>query len=86
MKIEVEKEVSSGSYVVKKATITEGEVEGTNVSIEGNVIKIVVGNKKQEGRYQIQLEKVDKDNPETKLSGAEFEITVTGTTKTVTTG
>ena len=78
MTIEVEKQNSNGNYGLKNVKIISGQVEGTSVSIEGNTIKIVVGNKKQDGNYQIQLEKVDKDNPSTKLSGAEFEVTLPG--------
>ena len=87
MTIQVEKELSNGNYVAKSATITSGAVEGTSVTLEGNVVKIVVADKKQEGNYQLQLEKVDKDDPNTKLAGAEFEVTLPGqSAKLVTTG
>ena len=88
MTIQVEKDISAeGNYVAKNPTITSGEVEGTSVSLEGNTVKIIVADEKQEGSYQLQLEKVDKDNPSTKLSGAEFEVTLPGqSAKTVTTG
>ena len=78
MTIEVEKQLSGDTYTIKNATIKSGGVEGTSVTLEGNIIKIVVANKKIEGNYQIQLEKVDKDNPETKLQGAEFQVTLPG--------
>ena len=78
MTIEVEKQNSNGKYTLKNATIKTGQVEGTSVKVEGNTIKIVVGNKKQDGNYQIQLEKVDKDDPSIKLAGAEFEVTLPG--------
>ena len=78
MKIEVEKQLVDGVYTIKGATITEGEVEGTSVSVEGNVIKIVVANELVTGNYKLQLEKVDKDNPNVKLEGAEFEVTLPG--------
>ncbi len=88
MTIQVEKDISAeGNYVAKNPTITSGEVEGTSVSLEGNTVKIIVADEKQEGSYQLQLEKVDKDNPSTKLSGAEFEVTLPGqSAKPVTTG
>ena len=78
MKIEVEKQLVDGVYTIKGATITEGEVAGTSVSVEGNVIKIVVANELVTGNYKLQLEKVDKDNPNVKLEGAEFEVTLPG--------
>ena len=78
MKIEVEKQLVDGVYTIKGATITEGEVAGTSVSVEGNVIKIVVANELIAGNYKLQLEKVDKDNPNVKLEGAEFEVTLPG--------
>ena len=34
--------------------------------------------KQIEGNYQVQLEKVDKDNTTKKLQGAEFEVTLPG--------
>ena len=88
MTIQVEKDISAeGDYVAKNPTITSGEVEGTSVSLEGNTIKIIVADEKQVGSYQLQLEKVDKDNPNTKLSGAEFEVTLPGeSSKILTTG
>ena len=76
--IEVEKQLLNGSYTVKNASIKSGEVEGTSVTLEGNVIKITIADKLITGNYQIQLEKVDSDNPETKLQGAEFQVTVPG--------
>ena len=78
MKIEVEKQLVDGVYTIKGATITEGEVAGTSVSVEGNVIKIVVANELIAGNYKLQLEKVDKDDPNVKLEGAEFEVTLPG--------
>ena len=60
MTIQVEKDISAeGNYVAKNPTITSGEVEGTSVSLEGNTVKIIVADEKQEGSYQLQLEKVD---------------------------
>ena len=81
MTIEVEKQLVDGKYLVKNATITSGQVEGTSVVVEGNTIKIVVANVLVEGNYQIQLEKVDKENPSLKLAGAEFEVTLPGKAK-----
>ena len=79
MTIEVSKQITSeNKYAAKEATITSGQVEGTSVSIENNIIKIVVANRKITGNYQIQLEKVDLDNPEVKLQGAVFDVTVPG--------
>ena len=78
LEIEVEKQLLNGSYSVKNVVLKSGQEEGTNIALEGNVIKITVANKLITGNYQIQLEKVDSDNPETKLQGAEFEITVPG--------
>ena len=46
MTIEVEKQNSNGKYGLKSAKIVSGQVEGTSVGIEGNTIKIVVGNEK----------------------------------------
>ena len=76
MTIEVEKQMVDGIYLAKSATITSGGVEGTSVTIEGNVIKIVVANKLVTGNYQLELEKVDKDDPTIKLQGAEFNVTL----------
>ena len=72
LNIAVTKKIENASYELDEVEITSGQVEGTNVTVTGNVIKIVVANEKMEGNYQVQLEKVDKDNPSTKLQGAVF--------------
>ena len=46
MTIEVEKQNSNGNYGLKNVKIISGQVEGTSVKVEGNTIKIVVGNEK----------------------------------------
>ena len=46
MTIEVEKQNVNGKYELKSATIKSGQVEGTSVKVEGNTIKITVGNEK----------------------------------------
>ncbi len=88
MEIQVQKEVQDGKYVAKSAQIVTGAVEGTSVKIEDNIVKITVADEKITGDYQIQLEKVDKDNNQVKLQGAEFAVTLPGESqsKTVTTG
>ena len=70
----------SGKYIATNVSITSGATEGANVKIENNVIKIQVPNKKIEGAYQIQLEKVDSDDNTIKLEGAEFSYTLPNTT------
>ena len=78
MTIEVEKQDKDGVYSLKNATITSGQVNGTNLIIDGNTIKITVADELITGNYGLQLEKVDsKDNTE-KLSGAEFSVTLPG--------
>ena len=47
MTIQVEKELSNGSYVAKSATITSGAVEGTTVRVENGIVKIQVANTKK---------------------------------------
>ena len=59
--VEVTKGENNGNYVVTGAQITAGGVEGTEVSLNGNVITITVPNQPVEGTYQVQLEKVDEN-------------------------
>ncbi len=59
--VEVTKGESNGNYVITGAQITAGGVEGTEVSLNGNVITIKVPNQPVEGTYQVQLEKVDEN-------------------------
>ena len=81
MTIEVEKQDQDGKYSLKNATITSGKVDGTDISIDGNTIKITVANKLIEGNYSLQLEKVDSKDNSKKLQGAEFGITLPGKQK-----
>ena len=79
MTLQVSKKLEGSSYVANTVSITSGQVEGTSARVEGNTIKIVVANEKQmTGSYNVQLEKVDKDNTSTKLSGAVFNVTLPG--------
>ena len=42
LEIEVEKQLVNGSYSAKNVTIKSGQVEGTEVKLEGNTIKILL--------------------------------------------
>ena len=59
--IEVTKGDNTENYIATGAQITAGGVEGTEVSLNGNVITITVPNILIEGNYQVQLEKVDNE-------------------------
>ena len=78
MQLQVRKKLDGNSYVADTVSITSGGVDGASARVEGNTIKIVVPNEKITGSYNLQLEKVDKDNTNTKLSGAEFSVTLPG--------
>ena len=78
MTIEVEKQLVNGEYKAKSATITSGEVAGTSVTLDGDIVKIVVANDKITGNYNLQLEKVDVEDNTKKLQGAEFSVTLPG--------
>ena len=76
--VQVTKGESNGSYIATGAQITAGEVEGAEVTLEGNVITIKVPNELIEGNYQLQLQKVDEDGNLITSSGAEFRWTLPG--------
>ena len=78
MTIEVEKQLVNGEYKAKSATITSGAVTGTSVTLDGDIVKIVVANDKITGNYNLQLEKVDVEDNSKKLQGAEFSVTLPG--------
>ena len=76
--VQVTKGESNGTYVATGAQITAGEVEGAEVTLEGNVITIKVPNELIEGNYQLQLQKVDEEGNLITSSGAEFRWTLPG--------
>ena len=69
--VQVTKGEQNESYVATGAQITEGQVEGSKVELNGNVITITVPNIPVDGNYQVQLEKVD-GNGNLITTGAEF--------------
>ena len=74
--IEVTKTTSGSSYVASGVDFAQNSQEnGTHVSLSGGVITLTVPNKKQEGSYNLQLIKKDKDT-QANLSGAEFRIRI----------
>ena len=79
--LDVTKEERNGAYVATNVDLknSQGSGLGTGqiqVSNQSGTITITVPNEKTEGSYNLQLVKVDKDNPETKLEGAQFKITL----------
>ena len=74
--IEVTKTTSGSSYVASGVNFAQNsQGNGTHVSLSGGVITLTVPNKKQEGSYNLQLIKKDKDT-QANLSGAEFRIRI----------
>ena len=74
--IEVTKTTSGSSYVASGVDFAQNsQGNGTHVSLSGGVITLTVPNKKQEGSYNLQLIKKDKDT-QANLSGAEFRIRI----------
>ena len=74
--IEVTKTISGSSYVASGVDFAQNsQGNGTHVSLSGGVITLTVPNKKQEGSYNLQLIKKDKDT-QANLSGAEFRIRI----------
>ena len=74
--IEVTKTTSGSSYVASGVNFAQNsQGNGTHVSLSGGVITLIVPNKKQEGSYNLQLIKKDKDT-QANLSGAEFRIRI----------
>lgn len=60
-------------YVLKP--VDTKNVSGSEVTITNSLIKVLVKNTKKVGAFNLQL--IKEDNKETKLAGAEFEITIT---------
>ena len=74
--IEVTKTTSGSSYVASGVDFAQNsQGNGTHVSLSGGIITLTVPNKKQEGSYNLQLIKKDKDT-QANLSGAEFRIRI----------
>ena len=91
--LDITKEQQNGAYVATNVDLknSEGSGLGTGtgklqVNNQNGIITITVPNEKIEGSYDLQIVKVDKDNTQTKLQGAEFKITLPdGSEKTETT-
>ena len=65
--------------------LLSNEAEVT-AKLENGVVTITIPNEKITGNYQLQVIKVDKDNPKQTLFGAQFKITLPdGSTQTVAT-
>ena len=79
--LDVTKGIQSGAYVVTNIKLKNSQGSGlgegeVKASYSNNLVTITVPNEKTEGSYNLQVVKVDKDNENTKLSGAEFKITL----------
>ena len=79
--LEVTKIEENGMYKVSDIKLNNAQgsslAEGTlSVNREGNLITITVPNVKKEGSYNLQIEKVDRNNNSVKLEGAEFSVSV----------
>lgn len=89
LKIEVTKKIEDEKFVVKDYKVMNADGSnaptGTKISMENeSTIGIEVPNEKEAGIYNLELIKYDDEN--TKLKGAEFEVTMPdGTTKEVST-
>ena len=84
IQLQVTKEVQGDTYIVKSVTIAGEEVDGIkNPTIVDNVIQVTIPNKKITGSYELQLVKVDANNPETTLEGAEFKVTLPDKTEKI---
>ena len=90
--LDVTKGIQSGAYVVTNIKLKNSQGSGlgageVKVNYSNNLVTITVPNEKTEGSYNLQVVKVDKDDEATKLSGAEFKITLPdGSDRTETTG
>ena len=79
--LDVTKEEQGGKYVVTNvdlknsqgSEITTGEIK---VNYSNGMITMTVPNKKLDGSYNLQIVKVDNEDENIKLSGAEFKITM----------
>ncbi|MBQ9658377.1 MAG: hypothetical protein IJV31_06390 [Clostridia bacterium] len=70
-------------FKVTGVTITSGSESGSTAQVvQGtiNTVKVTVPNEKITGKYNLQVIKVDSNNSNTKLQGAEFEVKVNGGT------
>ena len=78
--LQVTKGIDSGKYVITNAGITEGQVDGVSAVVDSSktVITVTIPNVKKSGGYVLKLLKVDSNNPEQKLQGAVFNITLPG--------
>ena len=78
--LQVTKGIESGKYVVTNAGITEGQVEGVTTVVDSSktIITVTIPNIKKAGGYVLKLLKVDSNNPEQKLQGAVFNVTLPG--------
>ena len=79
--LDVTKEERSGAYVVTNIDLKNSQGSGLGegriqANYQDSLVTITVPNEKTEGSYNLQLVKVDKDNEETKLEGAQFKITL----------
>lgn len=89
LKIEVTKKLENEKYVISDYKIMNADgseaPKGTEISLENDsTIGIKVPNEMKTGVYNLELVKYDDEN--TKLQGAEFEVTMPdGTSKQVTT-
>lgn len=89
LKIEVTKKLENEKYVIADYKITNADgseaPEGTKITLENDsTIGVEVPNEMKSGSYNLELVKYDDEN--TKLQGAEFEVTMPdGTSKQVTT-
>ena len=87
--LDVTKEEQGGKYVATKVDLknSSGSGEGTvKVNNDNGTITVTVPNSKLEGSYNLQIVKVDNEDEEVKLSGAEFKITMPdGSSRTETT-
>lgn len=63
--------------------MSQGNVDGTSAEIKNGLIEVVVPNEKIAGSYKLQLVKVDANNPEQTLTGAEFKVTLPDKTERI---
>ena len=75
--VNVTKAISGTAFAVTRAQFANGtNSNGSTVNLSGNTITVTVPNEKITGSYDLQLVKVDKDNTNTKLTGAKFNISI----------
>ena len=74
--VQVTKTLSNNTYSMTNAVITNQQ-DGASIGISGNTITVTVENKfiPKPGEYNLKLVKVDSENNDIKLQGAEFKIT-----------